>query len=77
MKDLFEELDLHFFQETQLELVSKKKQEYMNHLATLVIEGKGYLPSLDQPEEFEERELTPKEEDELYYRIGLYLNSLN
>lgn len=77
MKELFEDLYVGFFEETSLQMVTENKQQYMDYLAALVIEGEGYLPSLEQPEEFIERKLTAKEEEEIYYRIGLWLNSLN
>lgn len=76
MKELFEDMYMGFFEEPQLQtVVSDKKQAQYDYYANLIIEGEGFLPN--DKDEFVRRKITKKEEEELYYRLGKFLQSLN
>jgi len=74
--ELFEDMEMTF-----LDPVSEKKRQvkqgYYDYLASIVIAGEGLLPDPLDPDELVQRKITPEEEEELYYKIGVWLNSLN
>jgi hypothetical protein len=71
---LFAAMEISFLTEDKKRNI---KQGYYDHLAEIIMSGEGLLPGLQDPEEFVLRKLTPEEEEELYFKIGTFLNSLN
>ena len=74
--DLFEEMEVTFLDAT-IERKRQVKQGYYDYLAELLKSGEGLLPNLLDPEELIQRKITAEEEEEILYKIGLFLQSLN
>ena len=74
-KDLFEDEFMAFMSPPKE--IKPAIQKYYDHLSKIIITGSGMLPDPESPEDYIFRELTENEEEELYYLIGSWLNSLN
>lgn len=77
MKNLFDDLEVVFVNHEKVESKQNVKQGYYDYLASILIAGEGLLPNPIDPEELIQRKLTDEEEEELYYKIGVWLQSLN
>ena len=80
MKDLFADQYMSFFEKDEDEQTfRKKRQAYYDYLSDILVKGEALLS--DETDSLSEdlvyRKLTEQEEEELYFKVGTWLQSLN